>query len=117
MNRFEWIVLVLLLVLITILLFYRERKVSCFAGTNTLFDLNEMSFLPTEILAKLKESVNDVFIPSLRGVINRWWNTLDQNEKNSYIEKIDSYFKDASAENDKAVISVKIKSPVPNSPP
>lgn len=116
MKKFEWIILILLLILITLLLFFKERKVSCFTGTNTLFDLNEMTFIPLEIRTKLKDKVNDAFIPSLAGLMSRWWNSLSQADKDKLLLKIDTYFANAVSEIDKADLSVIIKSPAPNSP-
>lgn len=86
---------------------------SCFAGTNTLFDLNEMSFLPTELRTLVKDRVNDLIVPAMGNIFNRWWGSLSQSDKDGYIEKIETFFTKLKTEMDNSNIEVNVKSPSP----
>lgn len=86
-GLFVWIAIgILFYIVIT-----QPQKISFYRKTNTLFDLNEMTFIPDDIRKKLKDVVNDKIIPALRTKTRSKWNSMTKEEKSKLFLDIDTY--------------------------
>jgi hypothetical protein len=104
------VILIGVLALITALLFFRckQQRISYFSGSNTVFDLNEMSWIPTEIKTLLKNRINDDVVPAVRNLMQRSWANVSQAEKDEILTKGNEFFTKLVAEIDKASLSVTV---------
>lgn len=85
---------ILIWVAIVVLFFLVLRpigKISNYEGSNTIFDLNELSWLPSEVKTKLKNGINDRIIPQMKTSIDTFWNGLTPQEKTTFLNSIDQY--------------------------
>lgn len=85
---------ILIWVAIVVLFFLVLRpigKISNYEGSNTIFDLNELSWLPSEVKTKLKNGINDRIIPQMKMSIDTFWNGLTPQEKTTFLNSIDQY--------------------------
>lgn len=85
---------ILIWVAIVVLFFLVLRpigKISNYEGSNTIFDLNELSWIPAAVKIKLKNGINDQIIPQMKTSIDMFWNSLSQEEKFQFLNYIDQY--------------------------
>lgn len=82
-NILLWIAIVVLFFLVL------RPKISNYEGTNTIFDLNEFSWIPTDVLKKIKDGINDKIIPAMKDSAVIVYDKIPQSEKIKAIGDID----------------------------
>lgn len=112
-------VLIVVLALTTLFLFFRQQKVSCFSpgATNTIFNMTEFDWIPSEVKMRLMSGINDVVVPAMRTATNNSWNNIPQNKKTEILNSIDKFFTDSASVIGTSDVRISIKSPAPPPPP
>lgn len=83
-NILLWISVVVLFFLVL-----RPRGISNYEGTNTIFDLNELSWIPTEVRTKIKDGINDKVIPAMKDLSLFLYEKLSSEQKTLLLNDID----------------------------
>lgn len=83
-NVLLWFAIVVLFFLML-----RPREISNYEGSNTIFDLNELSWIPDPIRSKLKNGVNDIIISNMKTMMTNFWNSLTEVDKTEILNAID----------------------------
>lgn len=103
MKDSNWMILIGVLALVTLLVFFRcKRGVSYFSGspfpgTNTIFDLNEMSWIPSEIKTLLKNRINNELVPTMSTISNNAWSSLSSTQRTEIIDELNKFITDSIA--------------------
>ena len=113
-------VLVWLAIGIIFFVLFTKTHVSNYSGTNTLFDLNELSWIPTQVRTALKDGIHDKIIPAMTKAAELTWNKTPvgtQDEIITYItQACDSISKEIETQSKNITFSTKDrKSPSPSS--
>lgn len=87
-NTLLWVAIVILFFLV----FRPIGKISNYEGSNSIFDLNELSWIPSVILKKFKDGVNDKIIPAMRDSALIIYDKIPESEKTKFINDIDIIF-------------------------
>lgn len=82
-NVLLWIAIVILFFLVL------RPRLSKYEGTNTMFDLNELSWIPSEIRTKIKNGINDKIIPAMKDLSLILYNKLSSEQKTYLLNDID----------------------------
>lgn len=83
-----WLVLLVLVGIVSYLL-YKSVKPSPIS----IFDIKEMSWIPTEVLETVRKGVNDVLLPKLTNVTKEIWDKFDRSTKDKILKQITDDFK------------------------
>lgn len=88
-NILLWIAIVVLFFLVL------RPRVSKYEGSNTIFDLNELSWIPNELKTKLKDDINDQIVPLMKTMMDTFWSSLSTDDKTRIFSDIDSQIEKA----------------------
>lgn len=110
-TPFQWTVIVLLGLIA--LLIFSKSSLSKYSGKDTIFDLNELSWIPLEIRTLMKNRINDDVIPSLTILSQKTWAEVPSSQKTVILKATDDYFTALKKEIDQANLTVGVPAPAP----
>ena len=102
-TPFQWTVIILLGV-IALIVFTKTK--SNFSGPNTIFEMNELKWIPTDIRTLMKDRINDDIVPSLSLLAERSWNSGTPSEQTSLLQSIDDIFTELKTKIDESFLSI-----------
>lgn len=118
MNQTITTVVIVVLVLLAVF-FFSRRSMSCFSPSpiplqlSSFFDMNELSWIPSDVRLLLRNRINGDIIPSMSQAAQRSWNSIPDSEKQNIIAIMNTFFDNLKTELDRSNIELSVSSPSP----
>ncbi len=108
------IVIITLLLLVVFLVFSGQKRRSFFSPSpypiNSIFDINELSWIPSDIKEIMKYKINYEIVPALTSLSIRSWDDLSESKKTKLLDVLRDDFDSLKASIDSSTIGIQDKS-------